>query len=52
MVPSSLYIQRYKVDSGEGNATVFEEMIGDLSRDELIEGFHGRGWETTHELVH
>ena len=51
VISSSLDVESGKIEAGEWRVLVLEQMVGDLRREELVQGLHGAGGHAPDELV-
>ena len=51
VISSSLDVESSKIEAGEWRVLVLEQMVGDLCRQELVQGLHGAGGDPADELV-
>ena len=52
MVASPLNVQGSEIQSRKRYLAIFEEMVGDLVSDEIVQGFHGGGDHSSNQLIH
>lgn len=51
VVATALDVQRSQIEAREGNGSGLEQVVGNFSRYELIEAFHGRNEHAPHDLI-
>ena len=51
MISASLDIESSQVEARLGNILLLKQVIGDLTRHELVHELHGGGHQTSHHLV-
>ena len=50
VIATSLDVECCQIETGEGNVLLFEQVVGNFSRHELVQIFHRSGHQSSHHL--